>query len=166
MATQRVWLDSWEWSCCGTPFGAGDTAHLNVDRPINAALADLLGPDLAHTIDAVESHHEDGGANRLSGSVTAVRGAVVDYIERRVPRKRPPLSDDAASREFRSADGWIARSLADPLERIIVSEPVSGTARLQAIPRVPWPPRENENLPAPTDQVPRFTGYVVDLEVD
>lgn len=165
MATQRVWLEGWEWRCCGEAFQPGESVNLMVDRPINALLAEQLGPDLAKTVDAVESHHEDGGATRLTGSVEAISGVLIEHLERRVPRERPGSSDDAAPREYRSPDGWIARSAADT-SYVIVSEPVAGTAQLCEIPRVPWPPRENEAIPAPEAPVPHFTGYVVDLKVD
>ena len=164
MARQRVWLERWEWSCCGDPFRAGDAVTLMVDRPISGPLVELLGPDLAGTVDAVESHHEDGGATRLTGSVQAIKGVFIEHVERRVPRERPAFADDAAPREYRSPDGWIARSVADTAY-VIVSEPVPGTAQLHEISRVPWPPRENEPVAAPEGPVPHFTGYLVDLAV-
>lgn len=165
MGTHRVWLESWEWNCCGRPFWPGDTIDLMVDRPINAPLAELLGPYLSQTIDAVESHHEDGGAIRLTGYVEAISGVVIEHVERRVGLERQGSSDDAAPREYRSQDGWMARSAPHP-GYVIVSEPVAGTAQLHEISRVPWPPRENEALAEPENPVPRFTGYAVDLRVD
>ena len=136
-----------------------------MDRPISAGLADLLGPDLAQTVDAVESHHEDGGAIRLTGHVEAISGVVIEHVERRVPQGRPEPSDGGATREYRSPDGWIARAAPHP-GYVIVSEPVAGTAQLHEVPRVPWPPRESEALATPKIPVRRFTGYLVDLKVD
>lgn len=49
---------------------------------------------------------------------------------------------------------------------MIVSELVAGGAQLHPIPRVPWPPRQNESPPTPLDSISGFSGYVVDLEVD
>ncbi len=165
MARQKVWLESWEWSCCGEPFRQGDTITLLVNRPINALLAELLGPGLAESVDATESHHEDGGAIRLTGSVESITGVSIEHVERRVPRDHRGRSDRDLPREYRSPGGWIARSGADP-GFVTTSEPVAGTAQLHQIPRVPWPPRENEAVVAPKDRVPHFTGYLVDLVVD
>ncbi|MFE5409603.1 DUF6578 domain-containing protein [Microbacterium sp. NPDC056569] len=53
----RVWLTDWEWACCGNPFAVGDEVDFGVQsRMPGSSLTELLGPTLAATVGAVESH--------------------------------------------------------------------------------------------------------------
>src|SRR5690606_34341227 len=122
------------------------------------------GPTLAETLDAVESHHEDGGSTSVKGTVHAIHGVTVEHIERRVPRPQRAGADADAPREFRLSAGWAARSGAET-DYVRMLEPVPGAAKLHPISRVPWPPRENEGVAEPAESDLRFTGYVVDLSI-
>ncbi|MFK4762172.1 DUF6578 domain-containing protein [Microbacterium sp. ZW T5_45] len=72
----RIWLSSWEWECCGTPFEVGSEVALSVRFGVSEWVADALGPELAETVDAEEMHHEDMNVqldlDRRSGVVTAI----------------------------------------------------------------------------------------------
>jgi hypothetical protein len=164
--TQRIWLDEWEWACCGTPFEVGDQVSFQTD-PRSEALATMLGPEFAPSVDRQESHHDDGGRGEATGTVVAVWAVAFEYTERRVPREVPP---EAAPRAFRlpssdarPGDGMTVMGSGKP--DTIVRELIPGSARVSPLPRVPWPPRESEPMfdgqPAPDG----FTGYLVDLEL-
>ena len=167
MDTQRIWLDEWEWACCGTPFQVGDQVSFQTD-PRSDELATLLGPELAPSVDRRESHHEDGGRDEVTGTVVAVWAVAFGYTERRVPRELPPETAPSAFRlpsaEARPGDGVIVMG-GSGRPYTIVRELVPGSSRLSALPRVPWPPRESEPefdaQPAPDG----FTGYLADLEL-
>jgi hypothetical protein len=161
--TQRIWLDEWEWACCGTPFQVGDQVSFQTD-PRSDELATLLGPELAPSVDRQESHHEDGGRDEVTGTVVAVWAVAFEYTERRVPREMPPPVFPLPSSDAPPGDGvYMTGGSRRPYT--IVRELVPGSARLSALPRVPWPPRESEPefdaQPAPDG----FTGYLVDLEL-
>ncbi len=69
----RVWLTEWEWACCGDPFGVGDEVDFGIEsRTAYPALADVLGPDVLATVDAMESHHAEEFPDRVRGRVVAV----------------------------------------------------------------------------------------------
>ncbi len=73
MKTLRVWLPMWEWDCCGEIIVEGSRQVFQVDY-----LPSPPGPrysELARlNVDAVESHHEYGGAHRIEGVVAATHG--------------------------------------------------------------------------------------------
>ena len=95
MVTQRVWLSDWEWACCGKPFVAGDQVAFQVNRILEAEVdhfTELLGLELAATIDASESHHEDAGTELIEGTVTAVQGVTAQYVRRAGDYKPSPGS--------------------------------------------------------------------------
>ena len=160
----RVWLHSWEWNCCGDPFTVGDTVTLNVDRGPDAWLRESVGAELASTIDAVESHHEDGGGERLAGTVAAVRGVALEYTETRMPRPPRPDGLTTPPRIALSGGGWSAVR-PDPQPYVVVSEMVPDSARLVDVPRVPWPPRESEPEYDGQARPAGLTGYLVDFEI-
>jgi hypothetical protein len=58
-----------------------------VTRILDPALAGTLGSDLAATVDAMESHHEEEFTDRVRGSVIAVNAVMVDVVERRSLRR-------------------------------------------------------------------------------
>ncbi|WP_375383736.1 DUF6578 domain-containing protein [uncultured Microbacterium sp.] len=84
----RVWLTGWEWSCCGDPFAVGDEIDFGIaTRLLDPSLADALGPTLAATVDAVESHHEEVPVERVRGRAVAVYAVTQAVIERRILRR-------------------------------------------------------------------------------
>ncbi|MHA6667753.1 DUF6578 domain-containing protein [Homoserinimonas sp. A447] len=84
----RVWLTEWEWACCGDPFGLGDEVDFGIEsRTAHPALAEVLGPELVRTVDAMESHHVEEFADRVSGRVVAVYTVTREVIERRSLRR-------------------------------------------------------------------------------
>lgn len=85
----RVWLTEWEWACCGDPFAVGDEVDFGIEsRTAYPALADVLGPEVLATVDAMESHHEEEFPDRVRGRVVAVYTVTREVIER--PSLRRP----------------------------------------------------------------------------
>lgn len=169
MAIERVWLHEWEWACCGDPFRVGDDVTLMVDREITSELRTYAGDTIAATLDAVESHHEEGGATPLVGTVRAVYGVVIEYRERRVPRvprppRRPPMLLREPSPGVAGFYVGAFRSTGPEAEYAIVAETIPGTARLLGTSVVPWEPSE-PGIDAATQEGQRFSAYVVDVEV-
>ena len=114
----RVWLDSWEWQCCGERFAVGsvvDWALTPISAEATSFLAKPLGADVVDGISHYEGHHpdEDEPARTLTrGRVESIK-AVYWGLDRR-PGEAPvydprPLSAVYESRD--SADG------SDPDER-------------------------------------------------
>lgn len=84
----RVWLSGWEWQCCGDAFAVGDEIDFGIEaRDPRRALADMFGPALVATVDAIESHHEEERADRVRGRVVAVHAVTSEVIERRSLRR-------------------------------------------------------------------------------
>jgi len=84
----RVWLTNWEWACCGDPFAVGDDVDFGIAAHApGRGLAAILGPVLAGTVDAVESHHEEEFTDRVRGRVIAVNTVQHQVIERRTLRR-------------------------------------------------------------------------------
>ena len=163
MGKQRIWLDRGEWNCCGEPFAVGDHVTFRTD-PRTEALATLLGDELSPSVDRQESHHEDGGREEVAGTVVAVWAAIFDYQERRVSREVPPPAPPFPSPANQPEAGWFAiRGPVPPY--VVVGEVIPGTARLSAIPRVPWPPRESEPTFDGTLAPAGLAGYLVDLDL-
>jgi hypothetical protein len=172
MAIVRVWLTPWEWHCCGDPFGVGDAVALNVDRAADRAwFRAQLGDAFARGIDAVESHHEQPGPERLEGRVIAIHGAIGRERARRVRREprppRPPMvlgesTDGSVVSAGGSPSGWYAVS-SPPDPFVLVSEPIPAEGRLRPLDRVP---SERRGEPAEPTEGERdvLLGYVVDVE--
>ena len=88
IAMTRVWLTEWEWACCGDSFGLGGEVDFGIEsRTAHPALAEVLGPELVRTVDAMESHHVEEFADRVSGRVVAVYTVTREVIERRSLRR-------------------------------------------------------------------------------
>jgi hypothetical protein len=133
----RVWLTPWEWACCGTPFAAGDEVELHVDRDAERTwFVAHLGAELAGTIDAVESHHEDGGPEPVRGRVRAIHAAIGRERVRRVPRARRPREDEPFV-VGAAPDGLVVRVGAPREPYTLASEPIPGPGRLHPLDRVP-----------------------------
>jgi hypothetical protein len=179
----RVSLTEWEWACCGDPFRVGDEVDFGIEsRTLHPALAAILGPELAATVDAVESHHVEEFADRVRGRVVAIHTVTNEVIERRSLRRpghgAPP---DAAM----PADGeeWpiVGRGFGSgafvgtrPTRYMIEIESVDDTASLSPaegvrLPRVdecerpPFVP-DREADPQPERRARALLGWLVDVD--
>ncbi|SEN21244.1 MULTISPECIES: DUF6578 domain-containing protein [Cryobacterium] len=178
----RVWLTKWEWACCGDAFAIGDEVDFGIEtRTPNAALADMLGPELIATVAAMESHHEEEFTDRVCGRVIAVHAVTQDVIERRSLR-RP--GHGAPSESIMTADGdkWpmADRNFANgaflgtsPSRYMIAIEPVADTARLAAAQGVrlridedaePLPTVGEFAVPPPEQRRRSLEGWLVDVQ--
>ena len=159
MTATRVWLSSWEWASCGDPFARGDRVTFHISRAADPWVHEMLGPELAVGVAAVESHHDEPGPEPLAGVVTAIHGVTIDHTERREPRAAPPPPPEPLSL---GGGAWAAFGSREPY--VTIFEPIPGTARLHPAPHVPWPPRDESPV---TPQPPRgLSGYLVDIEID
>ncbi|MDW4574498.1 DUF6578 domain-containing protein [Microbacterium sp. M3] len=134
-----VWLTEWEWACCGEAFAVGDDVDFGIaTRTPDPSLAELLGPGLLASVNAVESHHEEEFTDRVRGRVTAVHMVTHDVSERRVLRRpghgappdavMPPDGQEWPSVRM-DLGGVIAGSR--PSRYMIEIVPVPGTATLE-----------------------------------
>jgi hypothetical protein len=180
----RVWLTEWEWACCGEPFAVGDDVDFGITaRSPDPFLAELLGPDLTATVDAVESHHEEGFADRVRGRVVAVHTVVHDVAEHRSLRRpghgappdavMPPDGEDWPMTGREIGDGVFVGTR--PSRYMIEMTPVPGTATLEQARGVRLPSAEGEvhlppddldlSAPHPIERRRRsVAGWLVDVE--
>lgn len=171
MAIRRIWLNSWEWACCGEPFVTGDTVEFAVTSPPPAWLAEYLVDDAAAAIDAVESHHEDGGDQRWSGIVHSVSAVATPHLVTRI--RRPPLPAGAVRRPtFQLGDGVSAGAIAmggSPSEWMTSVEPVAGAPEFTTIMGVRQPSTRKKEDPRTELPEPgvhhRLVAYLVELDV-
>ena len=177
-----MWLTGWEWACCGDAFAIGDEIDVGIEtRTPDAALADVLGPELFATVEAMESHHEEEFTDRVRGRVVAVHEVTQDVSERWSLRRpghgAPPESIKAADgderaevgREFGNA-AILARS---PSRYMIEIEPVANTAMLTSDQGVrlrideeaePLPYVGEFAVPPPEQRRRSLEGWLVDVQ--
>ncbi|WP_341994649.1 hypothetical protein MRBLWH7_002348 [Microbacterium sp. LWH7-1.2] len=153
-----VWLTECEWACCGDAFAVGDEVDFGVEsRHPGSSLDELLGPSLAATVDAVESHHEEEFADRVRGRVIAVHAVTHEVAERSSLRRpghgapldavMPPDGEEWPVVRHELAGGVSMGSR--PSRYVIEVTPVRGTALLEPVRGVRLPPAENEAEPPP-----------------
>lgn len=172
MSIVRVWLSGWEWECCGDPFTVGSTVTFSCHPPQGNWFVEQFGADFAASIALVEEHHDDGGDDRpvqaLAGTVRSIHAVVVDEHVIRVPRP-----SHTASERFDLGNGVsVGFGLTRPY--VLTAEPMLGTVRLRAAPRVPAKAdrdatgsAEAGSRPDPEEGaiVARSPGWVVDVEI-
>ncbi|MDU0345874.1 DUF6578 domain-containing protein [Microbacterium sp. KSW2-29] len=179
----RVWLDTWEWACCGEPFEVGDAVDLLIaTRAPSPRFVEGVGPELAATVDAIESHHQETTStpeDRVRGRVHAIHGVAQDHVEVRHLRRpgfgAPPDAEMPAEGEewpFSGRDlgnGLLIGSR--PSKWMIESVPIPGAVTLVPRERVPRKATGEEGSEAPPveDAEPpaeRRTTFVVAWVVD
>lgn len=152
MQVQRVWLEPWEWGCCGEPFAVGDVVTFQVHPGAGAWITELAGSAFAASVDARESHHDDRGPERLHGTVLAIEAVGMDHEWRRVLIERP------------AREGMVPHAS-------LTSEIVPGAPVLREIPGVGRASATGAQLPMPNpvgDERIRqraTVGYLVTLSV-
>lgn len=156
----RVWLKEWEWACCGDSFAVGDDVDFGIaTRTPDSSLAELLGPALIATVDAVESHHEQEFADRVRGRAAAVHMVTHEVSERRSVR-RPghgapadaviPPEGEEWEMVRRDLDGGVFGG-SRPSRYVIEIVPLPGTALLEPALGVRQPLAEVEAALPPAD---------------
>jgi hypothetical protein len=175
----RVWLNDWEWACCGKPFAVGDEVDFGIRaRTADPFLTDLLGDALAATVDAVESHHEEEFvADRVRGRVVAVNALTHEVEERRSLRRpghgAPPdavMPPDGEEWPMVTRDlGGGAFAGSRPSRYVTEIVPVPDTAALEPVPGVRLEAGADVPDPSvgdpPRERTTRaFAGWLVDVE--
>jgi hypothetical protein len=179
----RVWLTEWEWACCGDAFTVGDEVDFGIaTRSPDPSLAELLGPALVATVDALESHHEEEFADRVRGRVTAVHAVAHEVAERRSLRRpghgappdavMPPDGEEWPMVRRDLGGGMFVGSRPSRYVTEIVLAP--GTATLEpardvrlpsAQTEVPLPPGGTNVSHPPIERTSRpLAGWLVDIE--
>lgn len=166
----RAWLTGWEWSCCGDPFRVGDAVDFGVARRgASHELTQLLGADLAATIDAVESHHEEEFLDRVRGRVTAIAAVQVEQIERHELR-RPGFGAPPHAVAPPTGEDWpfVGRELENgmrigsyPSRYVVVAEPVPESTTTRPVDGI----RLTDDSPPPHEQPASPTGPPPDRRV-
>ena len=111
----RVWLDNWEWQCCGEQFGVGSEVEWGL-TPISPGersfLLEPLGAEVVDEISHCETHHEDSAddvqpvpARGRVESITAVYWARAPRLGGD-PREYHPVAGTAVLERRETADGW------------------------------------------------------------
>lgn len=179
----RVWLEDWEWACCGDPFAVGDDVDFGIEtRDPSLILAATLGPALVVTVDAIESHHEAEFTERVRGRVTAVHAVTHEVVERRALRRpghgapltasMPADGEEWATTRHDLGNGVIVGS--SPSRYVIEVVPVPGSAALESALGVRLPASPRDGLPptvvdVTTEPPPERSsrspiGWLVDIE--
>lgn len=131
----RVWLTPWEWACCGDPFEIGGEVDFGIRSRDPEGLVDELGAELAGTVDALESHHEEEHADRVRGRVIAVHEVSREVVERRFEHFVDPFARARTAGRLQLPNGVSAGARFSRQGSSI--ERVPGTTRLSSVGGLP-----------------------------
>ena len=88
VVTKIIWMDAWEFECCGEPFEVGSRVKWIlgvVDQSDKERFATLLGEADASRLTHHETHHgphDDEVLTYATGSVTAIKAIYQSYDDR------------------------------------------------------------------------------------
>jgi hypothetical protein len=108
----RVWIEDWEWQCCGEPFAVGDEIEWGLlpdgDR---SYLTRPLGAEVANAITHFETHHQaedDEQPTATRGRVESIEAAYWHLAPRpgEDPRVLYPVEETGVLASRVTADGW------------------------------------------------------------
>ncbi|MFI2259397.1 DUF6578 domain-containing protein [Streptomyces tubercidicus] len=106
----KVWLDDWQMQCCGDPFSIGSEVSWTLIDPKDEWLTDVLGAELADTVDAAEDRHLGApkGATPTVATVTAISAVHCRFAPRPGSPTGTlyPVPDTGILTTITSADGW------------------------------------------------------------
>lgn len=127
-----VWVDAWQFQCCGEGFGVGDTVTWGLMPQHSNHLGTLLGSRRAQEVAWSESHHGPDEVLRQRGRIAALEAVWVAFAPRQGSGgSLEPVPGTAVTRAIKRADvraepqgnlrflGWLAE--------LDALEPVSGT---------------------------------------
>jgi hypothetical protein len=111
----KVWIENWEWQCCGEPFAVGSFVRWGLvpsTEESRTFLAGPLGEELSAAITHYETHHEqaDDPLQPLPtrGRVESIQAVYWMRAPRsgENPRALWPVEGTAELRSRDQADGW------------------------------------------------------------
>ena len=110
----QVWLEDWEWQCCGEPFAVGAEVEwglVPVSSESRSYLIDPLGAKVVAGITHCETHHEgedDEQPIPTRGRVKSIVAAYWQLAPRRNedPRVHYPVAGTGILEPRETADGW------------------------------------------------------------
>lgn len=104
-----VWIDSWQFECCGDRFEVGDRVDWTVvERVERDWLETVLGSDTARTVTHGEDRHglEEGSESSMAGKVLSIRMASCRYQPSETERRAlVPVPGSEVLRSVDVADG-------------------------------------------------------------
>lgn len=96
-----VWVDEWQFACCGEPFSVYSRLWWNLIEPDVEWLSTFLGPDEASRVTYAEDHHgPDGIYNNVF--VRGIRAVHCGYVF--VPGHPPRTQAVEGTTQFRGVD--------------------------------------------------------------
>jgi hypothetical protein len=97
-----VWVDGWQLDCCGKPFRVGSRVSWTLRAGDVQWLADVLGLEVAASMDTAEEHHGGVARDTARTTVTVTRIAQVHY------RADPdPVPGWGLIAEVAAAEKWV-----------------------------------------------------------
>ena len=103
--SRLVWLDAWQWECCGAPFRVGERVEWSSESLDRPWLTSVLGTELADAVTDAETHHSEG-ATPLTGEITRIRavfareGTATTFAEREVGDAAEHSASQARGQDF------------------------------------------------------------------
>ncbi len=106
-----VWVEAWQFQCCGDPFSIGSTVHWDLGPADGEWIARLLGPDRAKQVRLVEEHHEGPDTSPVEGVVKAIAAVTCSRILADDPdypgeQVWVPMPGSATIRDVVESDPW------------------------------------------------------------
>jgi hypothetical protein len=104
---RRIWVEAWQWQCCGDPFEVGQSVSWTVASAIDRDyLATVIGEDAAAKISDYEDHHHvaEGDVRPVGGTVSGIAAVSCQFA--RQDRAFYPVPGTAVVEARSRADGW------------------------------------------------------------
>src|SRR5437762_13794349 len=94
--------------CCGQPFAIGSAVSWTVQDADHDWLVEVLGPQVAATIEAAEEHHGGDTGRIVDGTVTSIAAVHCRYIPGADgnPKVLRAVAGSATLTKLDAADGW------------------------------------------------------------
>jgi hypothetical protein len=106
--TVIVWVDGWQFQCCGDPFGVGTRVSWQLRPADRGWLADVLGDKAAGDVEWAEERHGSGGPGwrRVEATVRAVTAVRCRYGPVPGEQALHPVRGSGMLSAVQEADKW------------------------------------------------------------
>lgn len=103
-----VWVDDWQFECCGEPFSVGNRVTWSLAKPDTEWLSTVLGAAEGARVTHAEDHHETLPTVTGRGTIRAIREVHYRSAPRAGgdPRRYYPVEGSAELVEVVDANGW------------------------------------------------------------